>query len=1177
MRKFTTLSIISIMLVTTFLLMVPPIISAQTSGWKNDERLTVNDADSRRPDIAVDSHNNVHVVWEDMRGGSAGIYYKLFDGNSWTDDLRLDNPTIGGGLPGIAVDRYDNVHVVWGAGLPDEQIYYTMNDGGGWSTPLKLTTNSGIRLGWMPQTSIRVVTISNGNIYIFWTDASDSESMDIAYIFYNGIIWGPKQSATNDPRIDYDHFNPDVAVDSNDNLHLAYVTTDPSSNYFIHYRKFDGDSWSEEGQISDPIGICVNFPSISSDSINNSHVTWADWRDDPIYGELYYSKLDNEGNTLVNDLRLTNFPESSRHPCIIVDNQDNLHVVWFKGESQGSYSKQLYYTKLNNTGATSIDDLYLSDGQYVDAVRLLNPRLAIDSLNRLHVVFGDDRDGNLEIYYKGTYTQDLSINTTDIQFSNYLPKSNEYFYINATIHNNGEILTNGTVKLYKNSIEDANIIGSDTVSIPVSGTDTLSLQWSAISGVYNISVVIETETFVAEANLTNNIATRTIIINDPPTISITTPSYDVNADISYTISWVGNDPDDDAMIRLYYDTDNTGNDGTLIVTSDQYPSGIVDNNGASQSYEWNTTSLPDDSSWYIYAEIDDGIHPPVYAYSQGRINIDHPNIPPTVEITSPTGGTVSGLVTILGTADDPDKDNIESVFVSIDNMANWKTASGTSSWDFDWDTTKYSNGDHTIYAKAYDGEDSSEIVSVSVTVDNGGNIAPHVDITYPNNDATVSDEIEIKGSASDDDGFVQIVEIQIDNEGWREVTGTSNWNYDWDTTSYTNGEHIIKARAKDDLGTYSQEKTITVIVDNGGNILPNVQITSHSGGEVVSGTLQIKGTAVDHDGNVESVDVRIDSGNWNTASGTTSWIYEWDTTEYSNGEHVVYSRAKDDNDEYSQIKSVTLIVDNGGNIPPIVNIISPTDGTVSGTVTISGTASDLDGDNTIISVQVKIDEDWEYTDGITDWSYSWDTSTLDDGNYTIHVRAYDGNDYSLIKSIDVFVDNPHKPILTITSDIPDTASGTITIKGTASDSDGEVTKVEIQIDDGEWKEVEGTTDWSYELDTTKLSNGEHTIRIRVYDDEGEYNLETFNINVNNSNWTFWILLVIVIVLLFISLLILIGVKKRKLNLKSTPSQQPVAQTNKQTIRCPQCNKQFETLQSSAMIKCPYCGLSGTVK
>jgi hypothetical protein len=921
----------------------------------------------------------------------------------------------------------------------------------------------------------------------------------------------------------------------------------------------------------------VNYPSIAIDSMDNVHLIWADNRNSEIViaGEIYYSKLDSQGNTVIDDLRITNgYPDSSELNNLAADLNDNIHIIWERSEDENSDNKTIWYTKLTNNGVTIIDDQELSLSQTPNIFVLDTVHLAIDSQNRLHIVFQDDRDGNLEIYYKGTYAQELSINKTDIQFSNELPESNENFYINATIHNTGEILTNGTVKFYKDSIEDINLIGSDTVSVPAGETENVSIQWNDVSGAYNIFIVIEPEIFIAEANITNNDANRTLIINDLPTISITNPNVDVTVDTSCTVSWVANDPDDEAEIELYYDNDDTGDDGTLIDISDQYPSGIVENNGAYQSYDWDTTAMADGSTWYIYAKIDDSIHAPVYSYSPGKIEIDHPNIPSTVEITSPTGGIVSGSITIQGTATDPDKGNIESVFVSIDNTVNWKLVTGTTSWNYNWDTTKYSNGAHTIYAKAYDGEDSSEIVSVTVTVDNGGNIAPQVSITHPSDGTTVSGNVEIRGSASDTDGEVQVVEIRIDNEGWREVTGTSNWDYDWDTTAYTNGEHTIKARAKDDLGLYSQEKSIRIIVDNGGNILPSVQITSHSGSEVVSGETEIKGTAGDHDGNVESVEFRIDSGKWNAATGTNSWSYTWDTTTTTNGEHVLYVRAKDNSNEYSQIESVTLIVDNGGNIPPIIHIISPTGGTVSGEVTIRGSASDLDGDNTIEFVQIKIDDgDWEDADGISEWSYTWDTTTLDDGNYTISARAYDSIDYSKVKSVNVFIDNPHKPTLTITSEFPHEVSGTITIQGTTSDIDGEITKVEIQIDDGEWEEMEGTTDWSYELDTTELENGEHTLRIRVYDDEGEYYEEAFSITVKNEEDIFWVYLIIAI--LFICTILGVAVWKMRGKSGIEPkSVQQIDQTQAQTVKCPQCNSVFEVPQGSETIKCPYCGLSG---
>jgi len=99
------------------------------------------------------------------------------------------------------------------------------------------------------------------------------------------------------------------------------------------------------------------------------------------------------------------------------------------------------------------------------------------------------------------------------------------------------------------------------------------------------------------------------------------------------------------------------------------------------------------------------------------------NVPPTVAINSPRNGEkVSGTVTVQGTASDPDG-VVQKVELKI-NSGDWVTASGTTSWTYFWDTTTVSEGNHTIYARSYDGEDYSTIVSVTVTVsqalDTGG-------------------------------------------------------------------------------------------------------------------------------------------------------------------------------------------------------------------------------------------------------------------------------------------------------------------------------------------------------------------------------------------------------------------------------------------------------------------------
>jgi hypothetical protein len=48
----------------------------------------------------------------------------------------------------------------------------------------------------------------------------------------------------------------------------------------------------------------------------------------------------------------------------------------------------------------------------------------------------------------------------------------------------------------------------------------------------------------------------------------------------------------------------------------------------------------------------------------------------------------------------------------------WATATGTTLWSYDWTTYTSQNGIYTISARSYDGEDYSEIKSITLTVDN---------------------------------------------------------------------------------------------------------------------------------------------------------------------------------------------------------------------------------------------------------------------------------------------------------------------------------------------------------------------------------------------------------------------------------------------------------------------------
>ncbi|UCD14167.1 MAG: caspase family protein [Thermoplasmatales archaeon] len=97
----------------------------------------------------------------------------------------------------------------------------------------------------------------------------------------------------------------------------------------------------------------------------------------------------------------------------------------------------------------------------------------------------------------------------------------------------------------------------------------------------------------------------------------------------------------------------------------------------------------------------------------------------------------------------------------------------------------------------------------------------------------------------------------------------------------------------------------------------------------------------------------------------------------------------------------------GSNIKPNVTIDYPTNlMIVNSFVMISGTSTDPDGDDSLIKVEVKIDEsEWYSADGTIKWSYDWNTYEYQDGVYTISARSWDGEDYSDVQTVTLEVDN----------------------------------------------------------------------------------------------------------------------------------------------------------------------------
>ncbi|MDI6916325.1 MAG: S8 family serine peptidase [Thermoplasmatales archaeon] len=81
-------------------------------------------------------------------------------------------------------------------------------------------------------------------------------------------------------------------------------------------------------------------------------------------------------------------------------------------------------------------------------------------------------------------------------------------------------------------------------------------------------------------------------------------------------------------------------------------------------------------------------------------------------------------------------------------------------------------------------------------------------------------------------------------------------------------------------------------------------------------------------------------------------------------------------------------------------------------------------------------------------------------------------------------------------------SDTITISGTALDTDGNVTNVELKFDDNNWFNVSivsaSSLQWNYTWNTKNVENGKHTIYARSFDGENYSATTSVGVNVYNE-------------------------------------------------------------------------------
>ncbi|MDH5645845.1 MAG: hypothetical protein OEZ01_07545, partial [Candidatus Heimdallarchaeota archaeon] len=374
---------------------------------------TVSSQISSNPVIAIDSSDNIHIVWDDFSdydgsGVDQDIFYRRYSRStlSWSNISVLSAESNNNALrPNIAIDHHDNIHVVWydsadliGAGT-DPDIFYKKFDSStsSWGN-LQLISAESTANSYTPS----IIADNEDNLYVVWHDNTDlggsGSDYDILYKKYNSSTssWGDTGVISTDSSTS--SFSPSLRFDSQDNLHVVWHDlTDyngAGTDLDIFYKRFDDitSSWGSTIVLSSDSTANSAYPVICIDTNDNIHVVWEDVTN--IFGagtdaDIFYKKFNHEtkfwGDSTVISSRSTSL---SSTPAVINDRLDNIYVIWkdntnIDGAGLDSDVFMVKFSASNDLWGNSIIVSFDSgsNSQY--------PSIAVDKNDFIHVVWSD--------------------------------------------------------------------------------------------------------------------------------------------------------------------------------------------------------------------------------------------------------------------------------------------------------------------------------------------------------------------------------------------------------------------------------------------------------------------------------------------------------------------------------------------------------------------------------------------------------------------------------------------------------------------------------------------------------------------------------------------------------------------------------------------------------------------
>lgn len=466
---------------------------------------------------------------------------------------------------------------------------------------------------------------------------------------------------------------------------------------------------------------------------------------------------------------------------------------------------------------------------------------------------------------------------------------------------------------------------------------------------------------------------------------------------------------------------------------------------------------------------------------------------PNVSITSPVNNTtVSGIITVK--ADAFDSSGIQKVEFLKGGMI--MSTDVTAPYEMIFNTINEPNGKSYWRALAYDIAGNAAYSSLlTITIVNNNDIVPpDAAVIAPLSGVTVNNPVVLEAAVTDNVG-VQSVEFYKDGENIPfYIASQTPYIISNSENLFTQGSHTVFVKAYDLSGNVGVSTIILFTVLNSDTTSPAVSFIAPMPNAVVGGTITVSVDASDDIG-VTKVEFYKDADMAPYATlSAFPFTANLNTATLAFGAHTLKVKAYDAAGNAGSSILVSITID---NVPPVISLTAPGDASVvsGAAVAVSVSASDN------VAVQhVDFYRDTDIligTDTSSPYSIAWDSTTVSNGAHTLFARAHDiANNQAITLARAITVNNtvapPPPPSTTslptviITAPLGGAALKGMVSVGVALPPNMQVERIEFyQDNDATPFTTIINSPFQAQWDTTKMTNGNHAVRVRTYFTDGK--------------------------------------------------------------------------------------------